>query len=243
METLVFLLLVLALVSAVVWFVVRARSIRQQAMVREAAALESLLAATHTGTASAAGEVVDTTELDAPAGARAATRLAAPPRPWVPPPEDGEISQILSDDQQLPPLRTSGRAGAAEAGLAAAPLRTLVLAWFEARGYRLLPVAPTAWPIEGVLVHSENVVRSYAFVVQPERVTQERISALLGQAAELDLRRVALVAENGAEPGVRESARRRHVRLIDRPVMEAELAELPRETAARIVAAARAYSA
>jgi hypothetical protein len=42
---------------------------------------------------------------------------------------------------------------------------------------------------------------------------------------------------------VRDTARRRHVRLIDRRVMEAELAELPRETATRIIAVARARTA
>lgn len=241
METLILVFLLLLLVGAGVWFVLRARRIREQALAREAAALDALLAAEHTRTPPSVGEVVDTSELRTvmpPAPAPALRRFAVPA-----PPEEGQISQILTDDKQLPPLRSATRAQSAPgdpATLAAGvPLRALVLTWFEARGYRLAPVPATAWPIEGVLVHGDNAARSYAFVVQPERVSADRITALLGQAAELQLHRVALVAESGAEPGVREGARRRHVRLIDRPVMLAELAELPRETAQRIVAAAR----
>lgn len=246
METLIFLALGLVVVTAAWWFVVRARRIREQALAREAAALEALLAAEHTRTPRSVGEVVDTTELAAAVPARSPS--PAPARRFVPPPppprDEDEISQILTDEDQLPPLRSSSRAQAGDAGEAAAlaatlPLRAIVLAWFDARGYRLVPAPATAWPIEGVLVHGENNARSYAFVVQAERVSAERITALLGQAAELRLRRVALVADGGAESGVRESARRRHVRLIDRRVMLAELAELPRETAQRIVAAAR----
>jgi hypothetical protein len=235
-------------VVGAVWVVGRTRRMRRQAMRREAAALDALQGGVLTQTPPAQGEVIDTDELAAPAPRRPAAvpPPAAPPaRQWpVPPAPDGDvISQILTDEKDLPPLRSSGRAQQTAQSLAGVELRQLVLAWFEARGYVMSAVPPTAYPIEGVLAHRDNASRSYAFLTQTELVTQERITALLERARELGHPRVALVAEGGAEPAVRDTARRRHVRLIDRRVMEAELGELPRETATRIIAVARARGA
>jgi hypothetical protein len=237
-----------AVVSAV-WVVGRSRRMRRQAMRREAAAMEALQSGAHTETPVAQGEVIDTEELASTAARRSATlppaTRPAPPAParqWpVPPAPEGDvISQILTDERDLPPLRSSGRAQQTAQSLAGVELRQLVLAWFEARGYVMKPVPPTFFPIEGVLTHRDNASRSYVFLAQSEHVTQERITALLERAREIGHPRVALVAEGGAEAAVRDTARRRHVRLIDRRVMEAELAELPRETATRIIAVARA---
>lgn len=238
---------VLAAVAVVgaVWVVGRSRRMRRQAMRREAAAMEALQAGVLTQTPAAQGEVIDTEELAPAPAARPAPPPPPPARQWpVPPAPDSDvISQILTDEKDLPPLRSSGRAQQTAQSLAGVELRQIVLAWFEARGYVMKPVPPTAFPIEGVLTHRDNASRSYAFLVQPEIVTQERITALLDRAREIGHPRVALVAEGGAEAAVRDTARRRHVRLIDRRVMEAELAELPRETATRIIAVARARTA
>jgi hypothetical protein len=247
MDILFWWLIAAVAVVGAVWVVGRSRRMRRQAMRREAAAMEALQAGVLTQTPAAQGEVIDTEEL-APAPAPRPAPPPPPPAParqWpVPPAPDSDvISQILTDEKDLPPLRSSGRAQQTAQSLAGAELRQIVLAWFEARGYVMKPVPPTAFPIEGVLTHRDNASRSYAFLVQPDIVTQERITALLERARELGHPRVALVAEGGAEAAVRDTARRRHVRLIDRRVMEAELAELPRETATRIIAVARARTA
>ncbi|MEY2896211.1 MAG: hypothetical protein RL669_480 [Pseudomonadota bacterium] len=247
MDILFWWLIAAVAVVGAVWIVGRSRRMRRQAMRREAAAMEALQAGVLTQTPAAQGEVIDTEEL-APAPAPRPAPPPPPPAParqWpVPPAPDSDvISQILTDEKDLPPLRSSGRAQQTAQSLAGAELRQIVLAWFEARGYVMKPVPPTAFPIEGVLTHRDNASRSYAFLVQPDIVTQERITALLERARELGHPRVALVAEGGAEAAVRDTARRRHVRLIDRRVMEAELAELPRETATRIIAVARARTA
>jgi hypothetical protein len=244
MDILFWWLIAAVAVVGAVWIVGRSRRMRRQAMRREAAAMEALQAGVLTQTPAAQGEVIDTEEL-APAPAPRPAPPPPPPAParqWpVPPAPDSDvISQILTDEKDLPPLRSSGRAQQTAQSLAGVELRQIVLAWFEARGYVMRPVPPTAFPIEGVLTHRDNASRSYAFLVQPDIVTQERITALLERARELGHPRVALVAEGGAEAAVRDTARRRHVRLIDRRVMEAELAELPRETATRIIAVARA---
>ena len=123
------------------------------------------------------------------------------------------------------------------------PLRELVLAWYEARGYRGSPASPAVWPIELVLRHREDAARAYAFVVQNDHVSVDRITALIEQAREIGMMRVAVIAEAGYESAAKEVAKRRHVRLIDRSAMEAELSELQLPTAAKIIALARKRSA
>jgi hypothetical protein len=119
------------------------------------------------------------------------------------------------------------------------PLRELVLAWYESRGYRQVPASPAVWPIELVLRHRDDPARAYAFVVQSDNVSVDRITALIEQAREIGMVRVAVIAEAGYERGAKEIARRRNVRLIDRPTMDAELSDLQLETAAKIIAVAR----
>jgi HJR/Mrr/RecB family endonuclease len=94
-----------------------------------------------------------------------------------------------------------------------------------------------------VLRHREDAARAYAFVVQTDHVSVDRITALIEQAREIGMMRVAVIAEAGYEKGAKEIAKRRHVRLIDRTSMEAELSELQLPTAAKIIAVARARSA
>ncbi len=119
------------------------------------------------------------------------------------------------------------------------PLRELVLAWYESRGYRQVPASPAVWPIELVLRHRDDPARAYAFVVQNDNVSVDRITALIEQAREIGMLRVAVIAEAGYERGAKEIAKRKNVRLIDRPTMDAELSDLQLETAAKIIAVAR----
>ena len=122
------------------------------------------------------------------------------------------------------------------------PLRELVLAWYESRGYRQVPASPAVWPIELVLRHRDDPARAYAFVVQTDHVSVDRITALIEQAREIGMLRVAVIAEAGYERGAKEIAKRKNVRMIDRPTMDAELSELQIETAAKIIAVARKRS-
>jgi hypothetical protein len=122
------------------------------------------------------------------------------------------------------------------------PLRELVLAWYESRGYRGSPASPAVWPIEMVLRHRDDAARAYAFVVQSDHISVDRITALIEQAREIGMLRVAVVAESGYERGAKEIARKKHVRLIDRSTMDAELSALELPTAAKIIAVARKRS-
>jgi hypothetical protein len=169
------------------------------------------------------------------------------------------ISQIMVDDSSRraaprvspppPPeprrARAAARAAAREATpmldsmAPSVPLRELVLAWYESRGYRQVPASPAVWPIELVLRHRDDPSRAYAFVVQSDNVSVDRITALIEQAREIGMLRVAVIAEAGYERGAKEIAKRKSVRLIDRPTMDAELSDLQLETAAKIIAVAR----
>jgi hypothetical protein len=168
------------------------------------------------------------------------------------------ISQIMVDDpnrrapRPSPPPAPEPRRPTAAARAAAreatpmldsmapsVPLRELVLAWYESRGYRQVPASPAVWPIELVLRHRDDPARAYAFVVQTDNVSVDRITALIEQAREIGMLRVAVIAEAGYERGAKEIAKRKNVRLIDRPTMDAELSELQLETAAKIIAVAR----
>jgi len=168
------------------------------------------------------------------------------------------ISQIMVDDTARRPARAvsppapepkrpsaAARAAARESApmldsmAPSVPLRELVLAWYESRGYRQVPASPAVWPIELVLRHRDDPSRAYAFVVQTDNVSVDRITALIEQAREIGMLRVAVIAEAGYERGAKEVAKRKNVRLIDRPTMDAELSELQLETAAKIIAVAR----
>jgi hypothetical protein len=126
---------------------------------------------------------------------------------------------------------------------AGVPLRELVIAWYESRGYRGSPASPAIWPIELVLRHRDDAARAYAFVVQHDCVSVDRITALIEQAREIGMRRVAIVAEAGYERGAKAIARRQHVRLIDRSTMEAEFLALELPVAAKIIGMARKRAA
>lgn len=186
-------------------------------------------------------------------GARRALSAAEQAAADLDPIED-LISQIMVDEPPARPRPQRAAVAAPPTPQAAAatqprgpiapniPLRELALAWYEARGYRGSPASPAVWPIELVLRHREDAARAYAFVVQTDHVSVDRIIALIEQAREIGMMRVAVIAESGYEREAKEVARKRNVRLIDRRTMEAELAELQLPTAAKIIAVARTRS-
>jgi hypothetical protein len=121
------------------------------------------------------------------------------------------------------------------------PLRELVLAWFEARGYRSSPASPVVRPIELVLRHRDDPARAYAFVVGTQRVTVERVQQLAQQARSIGLIRVLVVADAGLAPEAANA--KRGVRVLDRAALKAELDKLDLSVAAKIIAVARKRAA
>ena len=118
------------------------------------------------------------------------------------------------------------------------PLRNLVLAWYEARGYRPAPAATALRPIDVVLRHREDPARSYAFMYDPGRATGPRASTLLDLARSAGLSKLLIVAEHGGDSALRAN-RVKGVRMIDWPSIEADLKKLDRQIAERIVGIAR----
>jgi len=120
------------------------------------------------------------------------------------------------------------------------PLRELALAWFEARGYRSAPASAAVRPIEQVLRHRHDPARAYAFVVENERVTADRVQQLRAQARSIGLLRVLIVANQGADDGA--ATKSKGVRLMDRDSLGAEFDQLDFSVAAKIIAVARKRS-
>jgi hypothetical protein len=151
---------------------------------------------------------------------------APPPRPAAPP--------------APPPPAAQAPAPTAPPGHDV-PLRELVLAWFEARGYRSSPASPVVRPIELVLRHRDDPARAYAFVVGTQRVTVERVQQLAQQARSIGLIRVLVVADAGLAPEAANA--KRGVRVLDRAALKAELDKLDLSVAAKIIAVARKRAA
>lgn len=244
MSSILYTVAIVAILIALLWWVRRsATRIRERAARREQEAMAMMLATPRVaaepggGGPEAAAPAVPTPAEQAAAGMDPIEELishiegAPAPRP-APASDDAQAAAPVAAAAAEPRAR-------AESVGTGVPLRELVLAWYESRGYRASPASAAVWPIERVLRHRDDAARAYAFVVQPDLVSVDRITALVEQAREIGMLRVAVVAEAGYERGARDVARRQHVRLIDREAMVAELAALNLATAAKIVAVAR----
>ncbi len=121
----------------------------------------------------------------------------------------------------------------------AVPVRELALAWFEARGYRASSASIAVRPIELVLRHRKDPGRAYAFIVERERVTADRVAALVEHANSIGLTRLLVAAESGIESDTRKRFRREGVRLVDQYEMRREFDKLDLRVAAKIIAVAR----
>jgi hypothetical protein len=122
------------------------------------------------------------------------------------------------------------------------PLRELVLAWSEARGYRRSPASLVVRPIELVLRHSTDPARAYGFVVDADRISASRAAQLRMHAKSIGLR-LMLVSEAGASSGALDYLKNTSVRLMDRAAIDGELGKLDLSIAAKIIAVARQRSA
>lgn len=164
-----------------------------------------------------------------------------PPAPVRPAAAQPEAARVRASPP-APPMPGRARPAAAPTQAPAAPdgevpLRELVLAWFEARGYRASPASPVVRPIELVLRHKDDPSRAYAFVVGTQRVTADRVKQLAQQARSIGLIRVLIVADAGLSAEA--STAKRGVRVLDRVALSAELAKLDISVAAKIIAVAR----
>jgi len=119
------------------------------------------------------------------------------------------------------------------------PVRELVLAWFEARGYRAAPVPSMARPIELALAHRKDVDRIYAFVVETRPVNADRAATLLTQARAAGYQRLLIAAQAGHDDGLAELLQPQGIRLFDEVAIRAELDKIDISVAAKIIGVAQ----
>lgn len=122
------------------------------------------------------------------------------------------------------------------------PVRDLVQVFYEARGYGVLPAARVARPVEVVLRHKTDPLRSYAFVPLAEPVSEATARVMLERARRIDQARVLIATERAMAPGLSSSLRGQGIRVLDSAAIEAQLAKLDFATAARIRAVAHQRS-
>ncbi len=173
----------------------------------------------------------------APPSPPPAARRSEPVRPPEPP-IPAALPGKTSAPRPAPPALASVPPPAANA-VTRVPVRELVLAWFEARGYRATNTLSDALPIELVLHHRKDQARTYAFVVERELVTATRASWLLTQARTAGLARLLIAAEAGSEHGLRKKVHRHGIRIFDEATIRAELSKIDIRVAAKIIAVAR----
>ncbi len=118
------------------------------------------------------------------------------------------------------------------------PLDSLVVAWFEARGYVTKPAPESARPIRFQLTHRDDRERSYAFYYERGRLNAQRAWTLLEQARGLGMSKLLVAAEHGADPAV-SSTRLRDVHLMDWVAVDREIKKIDFRIAAKIIAIAR----
>jgi hypothetical protein len=128
-------------------------------------------------------------------------------------------------------------------GLPSVPARELVLAWYEARGYRATAADPSMRPIELVLRHRGEPQRAYAFVVERGEITGARLTIMSSQARAAGIARVLVAAEGGCDALLAKRARSAGVRIFDEAGILSQLAKVDIRIAAKIIAVARSRSA
>lgn len=265
-------LALLAVAAALFWWMRhRAARLRRDAESREAKMLEALFAARRTD-AGNGGETIDVDEIfegqarspgqsatDAalraagleaavialvnspPARpvAAAAGNQASAPSPSMPQWRHGAKALDEEDEAESP---ASARASEAD-DQAPVPVRDLVQTFYEARGYRAEPAAPTARPIELVLRHKTDPARTYAFAPLQDPVGEATARSMLECARRVEQSRVLIATESDTDHALAHALQSAGVRVYDRPMIEFQLGRVESAMAAKIRAVARRRAA
>jgi hypothetical protein len=248
------LLALLALALGLAWWVARRASrFRREAESREARVLEALFISRHTADG---GASLDVDRIfggapvpAAPSGADAVLRavglrddvvalLKQPPggRP-VTEPATTQLPAGQADRAALPQATPASEEPAGAADVAAeppVPVRDLVQVFYEARGFRPAPADPSARPVETVLAHKSDAQRAYAFAPLAQPPSQALLQAIIERARDIGQKRVLLAVEGGRSSAPDVELPAHGVRLIDRALIEAQLARLDADVAERI---------
>jgi hypothetical protein len=248
------LLALLALALGLAWWVARRASrFRREAESREARVLEALFISRHTADG---GATLDVDRIfggapvpAAPSSADAVLRavglrddvVALLKQPPVGRPATERATTQMpagqADRAALPPATPAAEEPAGAADVAAeppVPVRDLVQVFYEARGFRPAPADPSARPVETVLAHKSDAQRAYAFAPLAQPPSQALLQAIIERARDIGQKRVLLAVESGSSSSPDVELPTHGVRLIDRALIEAQLARLDADVADRI---------
>lgn len=207
----------------------------------DAVEIDSLLSGEpETVAAQARRQLERTTDVDLTGGLRNLSfSLATPAPPAAPVPSP--LPQRRADPPGVPVAGSAANATNDDA--AKVPVRELVLAWFEARGYRPAALPPESQPIELLLRHSKTPERAYAFMVVREGLTAQRVSSLFTLARSSGFKRLLIASDGEADPALVERVRPQGVRIFDETRIRSELGKIDIRIAAKIIAVARGRAA
>jgi hypothetical protein len=204
----------------------------------DAVEIDSLLSGeSDTVAAHARRQLERTTDVDLTAGVRNLSFSLATPHPPAPP-----VPAPLAQRRADPSAPAAGR-GPTSDETARVPVRELVQAWFEARGYRPAALPADSQPIELLLRHSKTPERAYAFVVENAAPSAQRISSLFTLARASGFQRLLIASEQALESGLADKTRRQGLRIFDEASIRAELGKIDIGVAAKIIAVARGRAA
>ena len=162
---------------------------------------------------------------------------------WAPRDADVRSSALASMPADDEPDRKPSPVRASERADEPVQVRDLVQIFYEARGYRPVPASRGARPIELVLRHKTDPLRSYAFAPTAEAVSEVNALAMLERARGIDQTRVLIATESDVAPELANSVLTQGIRVFDGAAIEAQLAQLDFATAAKIRAIARQRAA
>lgn len=206
------MLAVLALLAVAIvlawWVKQQAIRYRREAESREALVLEAVFASRHTADG---GASIDVDRIFGAGPALAPLSADVMPHAVV------EPAQINESPSPAP-----------------APVRDLVQALYEARGFRPAPARPSARPIEVVLTHKSDAQRAYALAPLAQPPSEAGLQSILERARGIGQKRVLIAVEaamaadpDGDQPG-------HGVRVLGRAAIEAQLGRLDAGVADRI---------
>jgi hypothetical protein len=225
------LVLLLLALGLGLWMARWAAHHRRRVEAREARAFEALFAARN---AADGGASVDLDRIfsgvaqAAPAGAQAPPAGAG----FGDPPQRPPADRPAGDDRAADPDHADDAPREEPT-----PVRDLVQALYEARGFRCSPAAGSASPIEAVLTHRSDERRAYAFAPLAQPPSPAQLTSIFERGRAIGQKRL-LIAVESPGPGIDAEQPQRGVRLVSRATIEAHLARLAPETAATIRAAA-----
>jgi hypothetical protein len=123
------------------------------------------------------------------------------------------------------------------------PVRELVIAWYEARGYRAELAASVMRPIESILRHREDRSRAYAFVAVKAPLASGQALSLLAKAQSIGVRRLLVAVQAPVAPAPDERLASMGYRQYDEKTIKRELDRIDLRVAAKIIAVAQKRAA